>query len=271
MPVLMAPQITAWKDVAFFDEQFDDETGEFRHSSFAVFDADDNAYFGKLNQTKSNMTFSQLSSALASISDNDLFPEWALYHGELTMAQDTLPSNTYVKHPNLSLYEIFQEHNVLDLVSKGLLEEAKAMEIISQHSHPNIIRYHGCRVRRGCITGLVLDRHPNTLTDYLKTKAGSVNKEPFMQALASAIYHLHSLGWAHNDLNPSNILIDEQGMPVLIDFGSACEIGAKLGTSRGTKGWIDGEMKDYHTSDKCHDLFALDKIRMWLDAPIFDD
>lgn len=60
-------------------------------------------------------------------------------------------------------------------------------------------------------------------------------------------------------------------MPVLIDFGSAREMGATLGTSRGTKGWIEGEMKDYHTSDKRHDLFAIDKIRVWLDAPILKD
>ncbi|EXU94875.1 protein kinase [Metarhizium robertsii] len=255
----MALRITEWEDLAFFDEEVDDETGQFRHTSFAAFDAHDNAYFGKLNQTKSDITFSQLSMGALSCLV------------ELTKAPDTLPPNTYVKHPNLSTYEIFQEHNVLNLGPKGLLEEARAMEIISQHPHPNIIHYHGCRVRRGRITGLVLDRHSNTLNDHLKNKVGSVDKEPFMQALISAIDHLHSLGWAHNDLNPGNILVDKEGMPVLIDFGSAREMGAKLGTSRGTKGWIEGEMKDYHMSDKRHDLFAIDKIRLWLDAPMFSD
>lgn len=92
-----------------------------------------------------------------------------------------------------------------------------------------------------------------------------------MQALKSAISHLHSIGWAHNDLNPSNIMVDKEAMPILIDFGSAREIGAKLGTSRGTKGWIDGEIKDYHTSDSIHDVFAIEKLRTWLDGPTFDD
>lgn len=92
-----------------------------------------------------------------------------------------------------------------------------------------------------------------------------------MQALKSALYHLHSLGWAHNDIHPNNIMVSEKGMPILIDFGSAREIGAKLGTSRGTKEWIDGEMKDYHTSNKRHDFFALEKIRKWLDDQIFGD
>ncbi|OJD11416.1 hypothetical protein AJ78_07811 [Emergomyces pasteurianus Ep9510] len=264
----MLPQITAWEDLTFFHEEVD-ETGEFQHSTFAVVvDEDDTAWFGKLNLPKHNIAFPQLTSALAPISGSDIFP---LYNLKLTQAQDSLSQNSYIKRSNLSLYDIFQEYNVLNLIPKDLLEEAQAMEKISKHSHPNIINYHGCRVRHGCITGLVLDRHLNTLTDYLKNKVGFIDKEPFMQALKSAIYHLHSLGWAHNDLNPGNILVDEDSMPVLIDFGSAREIGAKLGTSRGTKGWIDREMKDYHTSDKHHDLFALEKICGWIDAPIFDN
>ncbi|KAL6866463.1 hypothetical protein ACO1O0_002574 [Amphichorda felina] len=266
----MGPQIAAWEDLTFFHEEVD-QTGEFQHTTFAVVDEDDTAYFGKSNHPKRNLTFQQIASALTPIPDNDIFPEWVPYSAELTEAPDTFPPITYIKRPNLSLYDIFQEHNALNNIPKGLLEEAKAMEMISKHPHPNIICYHGCRVRRGRITGLVLDRHPHTLSDYLKNKVGSVDGVPFIQAVKSAICHLHSLGWAHNDLNPSNILVDEDGMPILIDFGSAREIGAKLGTSRGTKGWIDGEMKDYHTSDKRHDFFALEKIRMWLDAPIFDD
>ncbi|KAJ2896326.1 serine/threonine protein kinase [Zalerion maritima] len=157
-------QITAWEDLTFFHEEVD-QTGKFRHTTFAAVDKDDTAYFGKSNHPKRNLTFRHITFALTPISDNDLFPEWAPCNAELTQAPDTLPPNTYIKRPNLSLYDTFQEHNVLDNIPKGLLEEAKAMEMISKHPHPNVIYYHGCRVRRGHITGLVLDRHPHTLTD----------------------------------------------------------------------------------------------------------
>ena len=50
------------------------------------------------------------------------------------------------------------------------------------------------------------------------------------------------------------------GMPVLIDFGSAGEIGSLLGTPRGTSGWIEGRIEDYITSKKEHDIFALEKM-----------
>lgn len=266
----MAPRVAAWEDLNFFHQEVDDETGVCC-TTYAVVDEDDMAYFGKSNHPADNISFEQLTSALAPIADDDIYPEWNPSDAELTKAQDALLPNVYIKRPNLPLYDIFQEHDVLDLIPKDFLEEARTMEMLSQHLHPNIIRYHGCRVRRGRITGLVLDRHPRTLTDYLKNKVGSVDTEAFMQALSSAIHHLHSLGWAHNDLNPGNILVEEEGMPVLIDFGSARKIGAKLGTSRGTKGWIEVDMKDYHTSDKRHDFFALDKIRMWLNEPVFDE
>lgn len=92
-----------------------------------------------------------------------------------------------------------------------------------------------------------------------------------MKALEGGIHHLRLLGWAHNDLNPGNVLVNETGMPILIDFGSSHPIGAKLTFSRGTKGWIDEDMKDYTMSEKRHDISALCKIRSWLDAPIFED
>ncbi|KAJ4296476.1 hypothetical protein N0V90_006521 [Kalmusia sp. IMI 367209] len=240
-----------------------------------VVDKDDTAYFGKSNHPKHDNLFEQFISALARIPNDDLSPEWTPSNVELTKAPDTLPLNIYIKHPTLLLYDVFQERNAFNLIPKDLLKDAQAMAMISQHSHPNIIYYHGCRVDCGCITSIIFDRLPNTLTNYLKNRIGFVYKEPFMQALESAIRHLHSLGRALNDLNPGNVLVDKVGMPILIDFGSAREIGAKLGTSRGTsrgtKGWIDRETKDYHASDYQRDLFALEKIRTWLDTPIFDD
>lgn len=266
----MVPQVTTFEDLTFLYEEYDKETGKF-HTTFTLFDKDDFAYFGSLGLPKRDINFEQLAFALTQVPDEHLVPEWTRSAVGLTKAPETLPSNFYVKRPDIDMYDVFQEHNVLNLIPKGLLEEAKVMEKLSQHSHPHIIRYHGCCVHRGRIVGLVLDRHSDTLAGYLKNKVGSIDKKRFMQALESAIRHLHSLNWAHNDLNPDNILVDEAGMPVLIDFGSAREIGAKLGASRGTKGWIDGEMKDYHTSDSGHGLCALEKIRTWLDSPTFDD
>ncbi|KAJ5898924.1 hypothetical protein N7495_003668 [Penicillium taxi] len=79
-----------------------------------------------------------------------------------------------------------------------------------------MIRYHSYRVVRGYNTGLLLDRHPNGLEVYIKNH-GMVGKVAFKTALESVISHLHGLGWAHNDIKPSNILVSEIGKPILID------------------------------------------------------
>ena len=147
------------------------------------------------------------------------------------------------------------------------------MEFHSEHPHPNFIRYHGCRFRRGYLTGIVLDRYSHNLKNYLQNQVGIIDKELFTEALESAINHLHSLGWAHN--NPTNVLVDNSeassGVPILIDFGSAREIGRLLGTSRGTTGWIEGRIEDYTISKRENDIFALEKMRVWLDNPTFDE
>jgi len=72
--------------------------------------------------------------------------------------------------------------------------------------------------------------------------------------------HLHSLGLAHNDLNPTNIALDPNDSPILHDFGSCERFGDDL-LSGGTYGWID---EDYSTSAPSHDEIAMGKIEAWL-------
>lgn len=167
------------------------------------------------------------------------------------------------------MYDVYKDEDILYIISAVLIDEARALETISKNPHPGIIRYHGCRVRRGRITGLVLDRHGHDLNHYHKDSIGPFHKDAFMDALEAAVHHLHSLGLAHNDINPANILVNDAGLPVLVDFGASREIGMKLTFSRGTPAWID-EAEDYTTSEKRHDTFAIEKIRAWLDRPTFD-
>lgn len=84
--------------------------------------------------------------------------------------------------------------------------------------------------------------------------------------------YLHALGWAHNDVNPANVVVrDDTGEPVLIDFGSCGRIGDKMGASRGTPGFAEEETDSdgYTLSKASHDWYGLDKIREWLKNPTF--
>ncbi|KAI1302018.1 kinase-like domain-containing protein [Xylaria venustula] len=266
----MKPQSTSWSDFAHVSEEFDSATREFQYTMFAMISSDDTIHYGELPMRKAEISFEQVSATLQPIPDHEIFPEWPS-SGIKQLTQDPSAPTVFIKRPNLPKYDVYKRYNVVHLLARSLLEEAHTMEFLSAHPHPNLIRYHGCRAQRGYLTGIVLDYHPHNLEDYLKNRTGTIDKSTFMDALESAIHHLHSLGWAHNDLNPSNVLVDACGKPVLIDFGSALEVGKLLGTSRGTSGWIEGRIEDYTTSRKENDIFALEKIRVWLDNPTFDD
>lgn len=95
----------------------------------------------------------------------------------------------------------------------ALIAEAQVLEELPQHPHPKLIRYHGCRVVRMHLTGLVLDRHPHDLQNYVQHGHGRLDESWFIARLESEIQHLHDLGWVHYDLFPTNILVSE-GMPV---------------------------------------------------------
>lgn len=146
------------------------------------------------------------------------------------------------------------------------------MEQVSSIQHKNIIQYYGCLKRDKRLAGIVLERHECSLTEFFmwqrdkdKDRNGTIDSQRFMEELESAIFHLHQAGLAHNDLKPSNILLDKDNLPVLIDFGSCRPFGGRL-MEGGTPGWYNPE-KLVMFSDKEHDLFGLDKIREWLADP----
>ncbi|KAL7619501.1 hypothetical protein AAE478_010041 [Parahypoxylon ruwenzoriense] len=260
----MTPEITHFNNLDFVAESFDPKTSDFLYTTFAVIEKDDAVYFGQLAIPKLKITFTEYTSALARIPDIEIYPEFPL-SGELTLAPEELTSNLYVKRPRLFQYDEYKAQDCIDIIPALLLEEAHILETLSRHPHPGIVGYHGCRVRRGVITGLVLDRHVSDLKHYISDHIGPLDKGPFMEALESAIDHLHSLGLAHNDVNPSNILVNTAGMPVLADFDSCRRVGQSLTYSRGTPGWIDKD-DSYDTSETRHDTFAIEKIRTWLDG-----
>ena len=102
-----------------------------------------------------------------------------------------------------------------------------------------------------------------TLTQYAATPAfEQLDTAEVLRALESAVDYIHSLGLAHNDINPDNIMVKD-GLPVLIDFGSCQPVGKRL-QSLGTPGWYE---EIFYTSEKKHDTYSLTKLREWLKIP----
>lgn len=253
------PPVTSLQDLTII-EAWDPEAKQPKYVTFYLVTPDEEVYFGQSTKNKRDLSLEEFRAALKHIEDEEIYPEIPK-DVPLTTAPDHLDdTSAFIKRPGLNCYEIMKG---TDYVHKELLAEALTMEQISRTQHPNIIRYHGCRVRRGRITAIVLERLSQTLTQFAATPAfEALDKAAFMEALRSAVAYLHSLGLAHNDINPDNIMVRD-GMPVLIDFGSCQPEGKRL-QSLGTPGWYK-ELS--YTSEKKHDTYALDKLEKWLQTP----
>jgi serine/threonine protein kinase len=240
---------------AFSEE--DDEHGNpiFLYSSFGYFTDEYIAYFGQSKLRKRDLTQKDIRESLKRLPDEDVYPE-APSNITVTVVSTPIDGNVFLKRPKLHLAFVGT-----GLLPKLILQEAEIMELLMRNPHPHIVRYRGCLIKRGRIVGLVLDRYPITLQHRLEKSTQHFNVENCMSKITSAVCHLHSLGLAHNDLTPMNIMIDGCDDPIIIDYGSCRPFGRTLVTA-GTPGWID---EDFTISAQEHDKNALDKIRRWLE------
>ncbi|MCY2961725.1 MAG: sigma 54-interacting transcriptional regulator [Planctomycetota bacterium] len=74
--------------------------------------------------------------------------------------------------------------------------------------------------------------------------------------LATALDHLHGRGFVHGDLKPENVIVRDDGEPVLTDFGFASERGAARGAA-GTPFYAAPEVLRGAPASPAIDLFSL--------------
>ncbi|KAJ2896074.1 uncharacterized protein MKZ38_005902 [Zalerion maritima] len=271
------PPITKFSDLGIIETFSDSERLKTRYTTCYVFKEDDTAYFGQVFKKKLEIKLGEFASSLERIPDEEIYPEIPP-GAEITDARkrrggggDEVEGrkNLYVKRPSLTDYEDEAGH---EWIRKILLSEALIMERIFRggQQHPNLVRYHGCRVRGNRIAGIVMDQHGMSVNDYLR-EGKKLRGEPkqLVDKVESAVRHLHGLGLAHNDVNPNNVMLKEGGgeaeaeedVPVLIDFGSCQPFGERT-MQAGTTGWC----KDLiFFSEKEHDFYGLEKMRSWLE------
>jgi hypothetical protein len=243
------------QDVSLF-EVFAADSGKFSRTLFTYIDNDERAWAGEIHHIrKYDLTDQDLRANLRRVPDHEAFPK-ATQHLTL-LPQGLDASEIFLKRPQI--------HSLLDefggsIVPQMFLDEIQVMEFLVQHPHPNIVSYHGCVVKRGYITGIALTRYQAILDNRFHRDASNLDLDRFEKHVRGAIDHIHALGLAHNDLNPSNIALDSHDDPVIIDWGSCKQFGGLL-LSAGTPGWLED---DFDVSRKEHDLYALDKIMDWM-------
>lgn len=83
-----------------------------------------------------------------------------------------------------------------------------------------------------------------------------------MRGVLEAFHHAHARGLVHRDVKPENILFDDDGNPVLTDFGIAKALDSstkmtQTGMSVGTPRYISPEQARGETIDGRADLYSL--------------
>ncbi|MQM34306.1 serine/threonine protein kinase [Accumulibacter sp.] len=139
-----------------------------------------------------------------------------------------------------------------------LLAEAR---IVSQLRHPSIVPIFEAAEEQGDLY-LVFQHVPGrNLAEHLQL-SGRLPAEKaiaIMQAILDAVAHAHAAGIIHRDLKPSNILIDDDGVPRVMDFGIASRAeglasdGAPLS---GTPAYMAPEYIAQRTSNERTDVFS---------------
>jgi len=233
----------------------------------------------------------QIQMALSRVAADRVFPPlpfpWWMARTVVTVADDWDAEprpDLYLKRPWITHLDVDAAPGESpSSVAVWFAHEVKQLERLARapgRPHPNLVRYHGCRVRNGRVTGILLGHVPGRdLFSHLQD-GGTVDREPFFAALASAIDHLHNIvGLVHNDISPGNVMVGPDGAPTLIDLGSAFPDGEEIVGGVPFECWGDDPLDmDPEThfvgpsggpvSRKSRDMAALNHLRTWIDNPI---
>ncbi|KAF3930501.1 hypothetical protein ABW19_dt0200897 [Dactylella cylindrospora] len=173
-----------------------------------------------------------------------------------------LDSSIYVKTPNLRRY--LRELDP-DLIKTHIIREAIILNALSRHPHRNIAKFHGCIFEDDRICGFALKRYQQTLEDRMCESYESIDIKRIENQVRAGIEHLHALGLVHNDINPSNIMFDEDGVAVIIDFDSCQPEDADIAITESKPGSFPFEVDPTKLFTKEHDLEALEMLVQWME------
>lgn len=116
--------------------------------------------------------------------------------------------------------KVFRLHIVHDQDRKHLKHAAKELHTWSKCKHPNILRLLGLVEFKGQI-GMVSPWVDSGNVRSYVIRYPSVNRRQLCYAICDGLAYLHCIGIIHGDLKGANVLVSNDGIPLLSDFGNS--------------------------------------------------
>ncbi|OSD07458.1 hypothetical protein PYCCODRAFT_1358875 [Trametes coccinea BRFM310] len=99
---------------------------------------------------------------------------------------------------------------------RSLWNEMKVVRSLKHEPHPSIIPFYSFIITPSYAL-ITMAYHPRLIT----VEVSEPHAKEWFRSLLSGVEFLHKRGVVHNDIKPANILLSNENVPVLVDFGFA--------------------------------------------------
>jgi hypothetical protein len=190
------------------------------------------AWIGTVNAPRDQVSLEQAVNCLSRIPDKAIYPPVPP-----DMQVVATSDFTWLKRP---LIHAYSKKDPANWTADAFLDEIKAHQLVEEHPHRTLVKFKGCLEKDGLVVGVLQKRYPTALNFRVEARSQPpYSATAFYDDIEAGLRHLHSLGFAHNDLNPANVMVEAEDRPIIIDLGATRPLGQVLHQG-GTPGWCDG-------------------------------